>query len=314
MGENRSKILIIGGTGWIGRYFVKASAAAGHQTFALIRPQTLSNPGTEKAALLEDFKILGITLLEGSLDDHASLVDALKQVDVVISAVSHPEEQFPLIEAIKEAGTIKRFFPSEYGLDADRVTLLPPVQNAIGIKSRVRRAIEQAGIPFTIATNTAFASIFLDHFWHWDYETLPRDKVEFFGDGEGRVSFVYEQDIAKFVIKAVDDPRTLNKVLCIRPKLNFLSPKHVVSLWEQKLGHTLEKTYLSAEDMLKKIAGPEGAAVVGHYTPNIMLAIRYAMFAKGEMDLEPLAHEVEAADLYPDVQYKTVEEFLESSK
>lgn len=80
----------------------------------------------------------------------------------------------------------QRFFPSEYGLDADRVTLLPPVQNAIGIKSRVRRAIEQAGIPFTIATNTAFASIFLDHFWHWDYETLPRDKVEFFGDGEGR--------------------------------------------------------------------------------------------------------------------------------
>lgn len=47
------------------------------------------------------------SILQGSLDDHASLVDALKQVDVVISAVSHPEEQFPLIEAIKEAGTIK---------------------------------------------------------------------------------------------------------------------------------------------------------------------------------------------------------------
>lgn len=75
------------------------------------------------------------------------------------------------------------------------------------------------------------------------------------------VSFVYEQDIAKFVIKAVDDPRTLNKVLCIRPKLNFLSPKHVVSLWEQKLGHTLEKTYLSAEDMLKKIAGEQVGCV-----------------------------------------------------
>ncbi|KAG6544204.1 hypothetical protein Mapa_014404 [Marchantia paleacea] len=313
MGENRSKVLIIGATGRIGRHFVKASAAAGHPTFALIRPETLSNPGPEKAVVLEDFKILGTKLLEGSLDNHASLVDALKQVDVVISAVDHADQQFSLIEAIKEAGTIKRFFPTEYGLDADRVTLLPPLQDSIGSKSRVRRAIEQAGIPFTIATNTAFASIFLKHFWHLEYETLPRDKVEFFGDGEGRVSFVYEQDVAKFVIKAVDDPRTLNKVLCIRPKRNFLSPKQVVSLWEQKLGHTLEKTYFSAEDMLKQIAEPEGAVLMGHYTPNMLLSIRYAMFAKGEMDLKPLPHEVEADDLYPDVEYKTVEEFLESS-
>ncbi|KAK9287580.1 hypothetical protein L1049_016001 [Liquidambar formosana] len=103
----KSKILIIGGTGYIGKFIVEASANAGHPTFALVRESTVSNPA--KANIIESFKSHGVTFLLGDLYDHESLVKAIKQVDVVISTVGHAQlgDQVKIIAAIKEAGNIK---------------------------------------------------------------------------------------------------------------------------------------------------------------------------------------------------------------
>jgi nucleoside-diphosphate-sugar epimerase len=57
----KSRILIIGGTGYIGKFIVEASAKAGHPTFALVRESTLSDP--VKGKLVDNFKSLGVTLL-----------------------------------------------------------------------------------------------------------------------------------------------------------------------------------------------------------------------------------------------------------
>jgi nucleoside-diphosphate-sugar epimerase len=57
----KSKILILGGTGYLGKFIVEASAKAGHPTFALIRDSTISHP--EKSKLIESFKSSGVTLL-----------------------------------------------------------------------------------------------------------------------------------------------------------------------------------------------------------------------------------------------------------
>ncbi|KAL2595836.1 hypothetical protein AAZV13_11G064000 [Glycine max] len=57
----KSKILVLGGTGYIGKFIVMASAEAGHPTFALVRESTLSHP--EKSKLIESFKTSGVPLL-----------------------------------------------------------------------------------------------------------------------------------------------------------------------------------------------------------------------------------------------------------
>ena len=67
--------------------------------------------------------------------------------------------------------------------------------------------------------------------------------------------FVKEEDIATYTVKAVDDPRTLNKIVYLRPPENILSLNEIVSLWEKKIGKTLEKTYLLEDQLLKKIQG-----------------------------------------------------------
>ncbi|KAK7309303.1 hypothetical protein RJT34_05914 [Clitoria ternatea] len=101
-----SKILVLGGTGYIGKFIVKASAEAGHPTFALVRKGTVSNP--EKSKLIESFKSSAVTLNGDDLSDHESLDKAIKQVDVVIFSVGGPQidDQVKLIAAITEAGNI----------------------------------------------------------------------------------------------------------------------------------------------------------------------------------------------------------------
>ena len=71
----------------------------------------------DKVQLLFSFKKQGARLIEASFSDHNSLVDTVKQVDVVICTMSggHPGSheillQLRLVEAIKEAGNIKGTF------------------------------------------------------------------------------------------------------------------------------------------------------------------------------------------------------------
>ena len=58
---HKSKVLIIGGTGYIGKFIVEASAKSGHPTFALVRESTVSDP--VKGKIVENFKNLGVTLV-----------------------------------------------------------------------------------------------------------------------------------------------------------------------------------------------------------------------------------------------------------
>lgn len=64
-----------------------------------------------------------------------------------------------------------------------------------------------------------------------------------------------ERDAASFTIRTVDDPRTLNKVLYLRPPGNVYSMNELVEIWEAKIGKKLQKVYVSEEELLKRIAG-----------------------------------------------------------
>ena len=110
MASEKTKILVVGATGYLGRHVVAASARLGHPTFALVRDTAASDAA--RAALLKSFQDAGVTLVKGDLYDRASLVSAVKLADVVISTVGAPQiaDQTRLIDAIKEAGNVKVSF------------------------------------------------------------------------------------------------------------------------------------------------------------------------------------------------------------
>ncbi|MFS7973235.1 putative NmrA-like domain, NAD(P)-binding domain superfamily [Helianthus anomalus] len=301
----KSKILIIGGTGYIGKFIVEASAKEGNPTFVLVRENTTKHP--EKAKLIDSFKTLGATILYGDIHDHESLVKAIKQVDVVISTIGGElvADQVKLIAAIKEAGNVKRFLPSEFGTDVDHVNAVEPAKSTFAGKASIRRAVEAAGIPHTFVSCNGFAGYFLPTVGQMDTYTTPREKITILGDGNPKAVFVKEEEIALTTIKAVDDPRTLNKTLIFRPPGNTLSFNEIVSIWESKIGKTLEKTYVTEEQVLKNIQeAPFGLSIVW--------SIMHSVLINGDgtnFEIEP-SFGVEASELYPDIKYTTVDEYL----
>ncbi|KAL5716385.1 hypothetical protein ACHQM5_018089 [Ranunculus cassubicifolius] len=110
--EVKSRVLVVGGTGHLGRRIVKACLAQGHETYVLLRKENALN--IDKYQMLLSFKEQGARLVEGSFSDHQSLVNAVKQVDVVICTMSGTSftghnflMQLKLVDAIKEAGNVK---------------------------------------------------------------------------------------------------------------------------------------------------------------------------------------------------------------
>ncbi|CAI9282538.1 unnamed protein product [Lactuca saligna] len=301
----KSKILIIGATGYIGKFVAEASAKEGHPTFILTRESTIKHP--EKSKLLNNFKTLGAKLVIGDLYHHESLVKAIKEVDVVISTVGGESvaDQVKLIAAIKEAGNVKRFIPSEFGTDVDHVNAVEPAKSTFKGKADIRRAVEASGIPHTFIACNGFAGYFLPTVGQMDTYTAPREKIIILGDGTPKVVFVKEEEIALTTIKTVDDPRTLNKTLIFRPSGNTLSFNEIVSIWESKIGKTLERTYVSEEQLLKNIKeAPFGLSIV--------LSIMHSVLVNGSatnFEIEP-SFGVEASELYPDIKYTTIDEYL----
>ncbi|XP_039055272.1 phenylcoumaran benzylic ether reductase TP7-like isoform X1 [Hibiscus syriacus] len=301
----KSKVLVIGGTGYIGKFIVEASAKEGHPTFALVRETTLSDPVKEN--IIDNFKNLGVRLLVGDLYDHESLVKAIKQVDVVISAVGQMQiaDQVKIIAAIKEAENVKRFLPSEFGTDADLNTAIEPAKSAFGIKAQIRRAIEAEGIPYTYVPANCFAGYFLPTLSQPGVTSPPRDTVVILGDGNPKAVFNHEADIGTYTIKTVDDPRTLNKTLFIRPPKNTYSFNELVTLWEKLIGKILEKTYVPEKQLLKQIQ--ESPIPI-----NILLAVSHSIFVNSDgtnFEIKPSIG-FEASELYPGVKHTTVEETL----
>ena len=90
--------------------------------------------------------------------------------------------------------------------------------------------------------------------------------------------FVKEEDIATYTMKGVDDPRTLNKTLFMRPPANTLSFNELVSLWEKKIGKTLEKTYILEDQLLENIQGKTNTfqhPKVRYWYQNIILTVLF---------------------------------------
>jgi len=66
MEGRKSKIVIFGGSGYIGKYLVKASASLGHPTFVYTRPLN-AQTSSSKAQLCKDFNHMGVTLVQVSI-------------------------------------------------------------------------------------------------------------------------------------------------------------------------------------------------------------------------------------------------------
>ncbi|XP_068339950.1 isoeugenol synthase 1-like [Pyrus communis] len=182
MACEKSKILIFGAKGYLGKYMVKASVSLGHPTYVYARP-IKPNTDPSKLELHKEYEAMGLTIFQGELNEHEKLVAALRQVDVVVSTLPAPQhlQQLKIINAIKDAGNIKRFIPSEFGDDPERASALPPFEALHENKRVIRRATEAARIPYTSVCANSCAAYFVDYLLH---PREQREEVIVHGTGE----------------------------------------------------------------------------------------------------------------------------------
>ncbi|KAG6410803.1 hypothetical protein SASPL_128872 [Salvia splendens] len=268
---------------------------------------TSSAPATAAANSMAESKSK-ILIIGGSLHDEEILIEALKQVDVVICAVASKQvhDQKPLTSAIKRVGCIKRFIPSEFGSDPDRTRVSHLDHNFYSRKSEIRRLVESQGIPYTYICCNFYTSYLLPSLVQPGRQAPPQDNVTIFGDGNVRGVFMKESDVAAFTISTMDDPCTLNKTLYLRPPGNTVSMNELVTIWEEKIGKKLERNYISEEELLKRIQE-------NPYPENMQMVFIYSVFVKGDQTYYDInsSNGVEGTQLYPHIEYTTVSQFLD---
>ncbi|TVU20865.1 hypothetical protein EJB05_30466, partial [Eragrostis curvula] len=235
----------------MGQHLLNACLAASHPTAVLVQPGSAAgNPG-EMQLLLESFEARGVYI--GDMNEHETLVAACKQADVVISSIGHPgpedleDGQLKIVAVIKEAGNIKLFVPSEYGCDVDQAVeeaLVEPARSILLAKHRVRETVRAAGSPTPsyaatgVTASSYHASATLKSmllrsptqpstatrkhkaFLHFH---LIVDHADRYDGAACCMIFVDEKDMSMVVMRAVEDPRTLNKILYVRPPANICS-------------------------------------------------------------------------------------------
>lgn len=190
-----SKILIFGGTGQIGAYITEALLSA-TPPFHRITLFTSEETARSKDALLSGWKARGLEVVTGDVTDKAKVQAAYADgVDTVVSAVGRDVllHQKELIRWAEESGSVRWFFPSEYGTDIEygpKSAGERPHQAKLEVRRFIRQEVKK--VRATYLVTGPYSDMYfnlvpsLDEAGGFDVKGKRAVLVE---DGEGKVGF-----------------------------------------------------------------------------------------------------------------------------
>lgn len=220
-------LLIIGGTGTLGRQIVLQALTKGYQIRCLVR-------NFRKANFLKEW---GVELVYGDLTRPETILPCLKGITAIIDAsTSRPNElnslkkvdwngKLYLIEAAKVAN-IKRFiFFSAQNLEQFKNIPLMKLKYGIEIK------LKKSNIPYTIFRLTGFYQGLIEQYAIPILEDLPI----WVTNENTYVSYMNTQDIAKFCLRSLQIPQTVNQTFFLSGLKGWVSSE-IINLCEQLAG------------------------------------------------------------------------------
>ena len=220
-------LLIIGGTGTLGRQIVLQALTKGYKVRCLVR-------NFRKASFLKEW---GVELVYGDLTKPETIPPCLIGITAIIDAsTSRPDEldalkkvdwngKLSLIEAAK-AAKIKRFifFSAQ---NAEQFNNIPLMK----LKSGVETKLKQSGIPYTIFRLTGFYQGLIEQ-----YAIPILEKLPIWVTNENTyISYMDTQDIAKFCLRSLQIPKTINQTFFLSGSKGWVSSE-IINLCEQLAG------------------------------------------------------------------------------
>ena len=238
-------LLIIGGTGTLGRQIVLQALTKGYQVRCLVR-------NFRKASFLKEW---GVELVYGDLTKPETLPPCLKGITAIIDAsASRPSEldslqkvdwegKIYLIEAAQSANIQRFVFFSAQNVEQFRN--IPLLKLKYGIESKLKKS----QIPYTIFRLTGFYQGLIEQYAIPILENLPIwvTKENMY------VSYMDTQDIAKFCLRSLQLPNTKNQVFLLIGLKGWVSTE-IINLCEQ-LGGQSAKVQRIPSFLLKFVSG-----------------------------------------------------------
>ena len=228
-------ILVIGGTGTLGRQIVKQALDEGYSVTCLVRD-------FRRSAFLKDW---GAKLVYGDLAIPSTLPLALKDIKVVIdsatvrSTSNYTSEtidwrgKLALLEASKLVG-IKKFIYFSV-LNASKNSSIP----LIDLKIKVEKELENSGLNYTIFQCSGFFQGLISQY------ALPvlENETIWLPSDSASVAYLDTQDAAKAIIQTLKSSQYDNKKVSLIGE-KFWSPKEIIQLCERLSGKTANISYI----------------------------------------------------------------------
>lgn len=221
-------LLIIGGTGTLGRQIVLQALTKGYQVRCLVR-------NLRKANFLKEW---GAELVYGDLSLPETIPSSLRGITAVIDASTSRSYDIStkkvdwngkvaLIDAAKIANVKRFIFCST--LNLEQFPKIPLMK----MKQGIEKKIKQSNIPYTIFRLTGFYQGLIEQYAIPILEDLPI----WVTNENTRVSYMDTQDIAKFCLRALQLPQTRNKMFFLGGPKGWLS-EEIIKLCEQLAGQS----------------------------------------------------------------------------
>ena len=220
-------LLIIGGTGTLGRQVVLQALTKGYQVRCMVR-------NFRKANFLREW---GVALVYGDLSQPETIPPCLRGITAIIDASTSRANELDslkkvdwdgklfLIEAAK-AANIKRFiFFSAQNVEQFETIPLMKLKNGIEIN------LKHSKIPYTIFRLTGFYQGLIEQYAIPILENLPI----WVTNENTYISYMDTQDIAKFSLRSLQIPQTINQTFFLSGSRGWVSTE-IINLCEQLAG------------------------------------------------------------------------------
>ena len=205
------EILVVGATGALGAEVVRVLGAAGRSVRALVRPTA----SPERRAQLE---ALGARLVTADLKDRKSLDAACRGVSAIVSTASATvsRQEGDSIESVDEAGQLSLIQAAEDERVGHFVFVSFPETGLDFALERAKRKVE-ARLRGSDATFTVLQPTFFIETWlspHLGFDPA-HGSARLLGNGDGKVSWVSLQDVARFAAAASEGGRYAGQVITL---------------------------------------------------------------------------------------------------
>ena len=222
-------LLVIGGTGTLGRQIVLQALTKGYRVRCLVR-------NFRKANFLKEW---GVELIYGDLTRPETIPPCLKGITAIIDASTSRPNEFDSLKKVDwdgklaliraaEVGQIQRFifFSTQNVEQFQNIPLMK-------LKYEIELKLKKSTLPYTIFRLTGFYQGLIEQYAIPILEKLP----VWVTNENISISYMDTQDIAKFCLRSLQIPKSISQTYFLSGLKEWVSSE-IVDLCEQLAGQT----------------------------------------------------------------------------